>query len=154
MRKPAAAVPAAACLNFPYGESGELQMTLRIEPGFQGAHFTLSDHFDLPGLPRDGSFPFEVTAHGRVKIIGSGGTWLDTPGDLVPGRWHHVRLTWDCRKGQAALGLDGTEIAVIEQYVRTRGVCYLRIRSTAAATDAAGLYIREFRVSAEGALGH
>ena len=150
MLKPEAAIGAAACLNFPYGESGELQATLRIEPGFQGAHFTLSDHFDLPGLPRDASFPFEITPSGRVKIIGSGGTWLDTPGDLVPGRWHHVRLTWDCRTGQAVLKLDGAEIAVMEQYVRTRGVCYLRVRSTAGAPDPAGLYIRSVGVKVHG----
>ena len=79
-------------------------------------------------------------------IIGSRGTRLDTPGDLVPGRWHHVRLTWNCRTGQAVLKLDGTEIAVMEQYVRTRGVCYLRIRSTAPGADPAGLYIRSVGV--------
>jgi hypothetical protein len=148
MLKPDAGAPAAACLNFPYGESGQLVMTVRIEPGFQGAHFTLSDHFDLPGLPRDASFPFQVTPKGRVKIIGSGGTWLDTPGDFVPGKWHELRLAWNCRTGRATLKLDGTEIAVMEQYVRARGMCYLRVRSTAPSTDSAGLYIRSVEVRA------
>jgi len=148
MLKPDAAAPAAACLNFPYAETGRLTMTVRIEPGFEGAHFTLSDHFDLPGVRRDGSFPFQVTPKGRVKIIGSGGTWLDTPGDLVPGRWHELRLAWNCRTGQATMKLDGTEIAVMEQYVRARGMCYLRVRSTAPSTDSAGLYIRSVEVKA------
>ena len=146
--KPEATTPAAACLNFPYGERGEIALTLRIERGFQGAHFTLSDHFDLPGLPRDAGFPFQITAGGRVKIIGSGGSWLDTPGELAPSRWHALRLKWDCRIGRGALDLDGTEIAAIEQYVRTRGLCYLRLRSTAASTDTAGLYLKSVRVEA------
>jgi hypothetical protein len=144
--RPDAQVPAAACLNFPYGEKGELKMTVRIEPGFEGAHFTLSDHFDLPGLPRDASFPLRIMPNGRVKIIGSGGTWLDTPGDLVPGKWHVLHLAWDCRTGRAVLRLDGTEIAVMEQYVRTRGICYLRLRSTAPSTDSAGLYIKSVNI--------
>jgi len=146
MLKPDAQVPAAACLNFPYGEKGELKMTVRIEPGFEGAHFTLTDHFDLPGLPRDASFPLRIMPNGRVKIIGSGGIWLDTPGDLIPGKWHVLHLSWNCRTGQAILRLDGTEIAVMEQYVRTRGICYLRLRSTAPSTDPAGLYLRSVNV--------
>ena len=146
MLKPDAATPAAACLNFPYGEAGEIKIALRIEPGFQGAHVTISEHFDLPGLPRDASFPFQIMPSGRVKIIGSGGTWLDTPGDLVAGKWHDLRLAWNCRTGQATLRLDGTEIAVMEQYVRARGVCYLRLRSTAPSTDPAGLHIRSVAV--------
>jgi hypothetical protein len=147
MLKPQAATPAAACLNFPYGESGELRIALRIEPGFQGAHFTLSDHFDLPGLPRDASFPFQIMPHGRIRIIGSGGTWLDTPGDLLPAKWHDLHLAWNCSTGQAILKLDGTETAVMEQYVRARGLCYLRLRSTATGTDAAGLYIRSVNIT-------
>jgi len=148
MLKPDAGTPAAACLNFPYAETGELEMSLRIEPGFQGAHLTISDHFDLPGLARDGSFPLQIMPNGRVKIIGSGGTWLDTPGDLMAGKWHNARLAWNCRTGQAVLKLDGAEIAVIEQYVRARGCCYLRVRSTAVSTDSAGLYIRSVKAKA------
>ena len=146
MVKPEAGKPAAACLNFPYGEKGELVLALRLAPGCQGAHFTVSDHYDLPGLPREGSFPWRILPSGRIQIIGSGGTWLDTPGDLLAGRWHDLRLAWDCRRGQAALRLDGIPIAVIEQYVRTRGLCYLRLRSLAPDTDAAGLYLRSVGV--------
>ncbi|UCH33587.1 MAG: exo-alpha-sialidase [Armatimonadota bacterium] len=147
MLRPDAAAPAAACLNFPYGERGALNLMVRIEPGFRGAHLTLSDHYDLPGLPRDASFPLQITPEGRIRIIGSGGTWLDTPGDIAPGKWHHLDLVWDCTKGRAVLRLDGMEIAVMEQYVRARGVCYLRIRSTATDTDSAGFYIGSVRVN-------
>ena len=145
--KPEADKPAAACMNFPFGSSGELAMSVRIEPGFQGAHLTLSDHYDLPGLPRDGTFPFRMTAKGRVQIVGSGGTWLDTPGDLAPGKWHRLRVKWDCKRGRAKMWLDGTEIAVMEQFVRTLGLCYLRLRSLAESPDPGGLYLRSVEVS-------
>jgi hypothetical protein len=84
--------------------------------------------------------------------MADGGTWLDTPGDLTPGKWHELRLSWDCRRGRcgacgrATLTLDGAEIAVIEQFVRASGVCYLRIRSTAASTDWGGLFIRSINI--------
>lgn len=146
--QPDAGAPAAACMNFPYGVRGELTMQVRIEPGFQGAHFTLSDHYDLPRLYRDGSFPFRITPAGRVQIIGAGGTWLDTPGDLRPGKWHEVYLRWNCKQGCAVLKLDGTEIAQMKQYVRTPGVCYLRLRSTASGVDNAGMYIRQIKIKA------
>jgi hypothetical protein len=84
---------------------------------------------------------------GRIKIIGSGGTWLDTPGDLAPGKWHELRIAWNCQSGQATLRLDGTEIAVVEQYVHARGLCYLRLRSTAPSTDPAGLFIKSVTVN-------
>jgi hypothetical protein len=149
LRKPNAEVPAAACINFPFGAQGQLDLRVRIEPGFQGAQFALTDHYDLPGSPRDGSFPFRINAKGTVEIIGSGGTWLEAPGVLKAGQWHELVLVWDCAARRATLTLDGTEIARIEQFICADGLCYLRLRSTAATTDEAGLYVREVRVKAE-----
>ena len=149
LMKPKADVSAAACLNFPFARKGTIALQLRIERGFQGAHLTLSDHYDLPGLPRDGAFPIRITPKGRVELNGSGGSWLSTPGDLAPGRWHELRLAWDCEQHEALLELDGVEIGRVHQYVCTEGVCYLRIRSAAAATDEAGMHIRSVKVSAE-----
>jgi hypothetical protein len=146
MIKPKVDVPSAACLNFPFGRNGTITLALRIEPKFQGAHLTLSDHYDLPGLPRDGSFPVRITNKGRVELNGSGGSWLATPGDLIPGKWHQLTVAWDCTSNQALLELDGLEIGRLHQYVATDGVCYLRIRSTAATTDEAGMYIKSVKV--------
>jgi hypothetical protein len=82
-----------------------------------------------------------------VELNGSRGSWLPTPGDLVPGRWHTLVLTWDCHARRAFLSLDGVEIGVIEQLTCAPGLCYLRLRSTAEATDDAGLYVRSVKVS-------
>ena len=146
MLKPKTNVNSAACLNFPFGRKGTITMTLRIEPEFQGAHLTLSDHYDLPGLPRDGAFPIRVTPKGRIELNGSGGSWLATPGDLKPGKWHELKLTWDCTNHQALMELDGVEIGQLHQFITTDGVCYLRIRSTAAATDVGGFYVSSVKV--------
>jgi len=119
---------------------------LRIELKFQGAHLTLSDHYDLPGLPREGSFPVRITNKGRIELNGSGGSWLATPGDLIPGRWHELKLTWDCVSHEALMKLDGVEIGRLRQFISTDGVCYLRIRSTATVTDEAGMYLKSVKV--------
>lgn len=149
MIKPDSNVTSAACFNFPFGQKGEIGLVLRVEPGFQGTHLTLSDHYDLPGLPRDASFPMQINAKGRILLNGSGGTWLSTPGDLVPGKWHKLKLTWDCANHEALLELDGVEIGRLHQYVQADGVCYLRVRSTAATTDDAGMYIKSVKISTE-----
>ncbi|NUQ62384.1 MAG: exo-alpha-sialidase [Pirellulales bacterium] len=149
LRRPQADMPGAACLNFPFANSGRLSATVRLDAGFQGAQFALTDHYDLPGLARDGSFPFRITAKGAVEIIGSGGTWLETPGVLKAGQWHEMVLAWDCDARRAVLTLDGTEVARIEQFVCAKGLCYLRLRSIAPAADEAGLYLRGLEVSVQ-----
>ncbi len=146
MLKPKTNVTAAACLNFPFGRKGTITLQVRIEPKFQGAHLTLSDHYDLPGLARDGSFPIRITPKGRVELNGSGGSWLATPGDLLPGKWHELKVSWDCLNQEALLELDGAEIGRLHQFVSTDGVCYLRLRSTAVATDDAGMLIKSVKV--------
>lgn len=141
LTKPNPARSAAACLNFPFGVKGELSIAVRIEPGFQGAQIALTDFFALPAVPRDGCFPFRITSQGRIEISGSRGSWLATPGDLIPGRRHDLTLAWNCAEQRAFLALDGVEIAVIEQLTCAPGICYLRLRSTAEKTDPAGLCV-------------
>jgi hypothetical protein len=149
LTKPKTNVTAAACLNFPFGRKGTITLALRIEPQFQGAHLTLSDHYDLPGLPREGAFPIRITPKGRIELNGSGGSWLATPGDLLPGQWHELKLTWDCSNQAALMQLDGAEIGRLHQFVSTDGVCYLRIRSTLTSEDVGGMYIKSVKVSVQ-----
>ncbi len=151
--KPKADVSSAACLNFPFGRQGTIAIRLRIESGFQGAHLTLSDHYDLPGLPRDASFPIRITPKGRVELNGSGGSWLPTPGDLIAGTWHELKMSWNCADHEALLALDGAEIGRLHQYVCTDGVCYLRLRSTATATDPAGMCLKSVRAEVQSPAG-
>jgi hypothetical protein len=147
LRKPRASAAAGACLNFPFGARGELTAALRIERGFQGAQVSVEDCYSLPGIGREGCFPLRISAQGRIEIIGSRGSWRATPGELRPGKWHRLRLSWNCRQAQATLLLDDAEIAVIEQYVHAPGIAYLRLRSTAAAADPAGMYVRAVNVA-------
>ena len=101
----------------------------------------------MAGRPGRQSFPLQINAKDRVLVCGSGGSWLPSPGDLTPGNWHEVKLTWDCANHEALLELDGVEVGRLHQYVCTDGVCYLRIRSTAATTDEAGMYIKSVKVT-------
>ncbi len=146
MAKPDPSMPSGACLNFPFGGSGRVTASIRIEEGFQGAHFTLTDHYDLPGLPRDGSFPFRILASGRIEIIGSGSNWLATPGDLTHGRLHDLRLEWSCSSSEAVLFLDEAEVARLHQYICAEGMCYFRLRSLARDVDEKGVYLERLRV--------
>lgn len=74
---------------------------------------------------------------------------LPTPGDLVPGKWHELEMTWECENHEALVRLDGEEIARLHQFVSAPGACYLRLRSVASETDSAGLYVRRVDVAVE-----
>lgn len=145
--KPEDSIPAGACLNLPFGVRGEIALQVQVRPGFGGVHLTVTDHFDLPGLVRDGSFPLRILSSGRVEIVGSGGTWLATPGDLVLGSWHELRLAWDCSSHAGLVRLDGEEIARLEQYVWAPGICYLRIRLLSPCKDERGVLVRSVRAT-------
>ncbi len=147
--KPKSDVPAAACINFPYGEKGTITFDLSINKGFKGVHFTLTDHFDLPGLEREGSFPIKIDEKGRIFLNGSGGSRLPTPGDLEYGTTHKITINWDCNNHEALLLLDNVEIGRLHQYVCTEGVCYFRMRSLATETDTAGLLLKSLTVDIE-----
>lgn len=147
--KPKSDVPSGACINFPYGEKGSLAFEIMINEGFQGAHFTLSDHFDLPGLEREGSFPVVIDKKGRVHLNGSGGSLLPTPGDLTFNQWHTLSVRWDCREHEAELYLDDEEIGRLHQYVCTEGLCYFRTRLLSKDTDLSGFFIRSLTAETE-----
>jgi hypothetical protein len=84
LRKPQADVPAGVCLNFPFGVAGELAMEVRIEPGFQGASLALSDHYDMPGLPKDGAYALQITSPQRPSSRPEPGTNYGSPGTARP----------------------------------------------------------------------
>jgi hypothetical protein len=152
LRKPQADVPAGVCLNFPFGVAGELAMEVRIEPGFQGASLALSDHYDMPGLPKDGAYALQITSGGRVEVRQSDGSLAPTEAVLPAGTWHELRLTWDCAASSALLSLDGKQAATMPRLANQLGVCYLRLRSTAEKTDEAGLSVRRVEIQSQPAV--
>lgn len=147
--KPDLNVPSAACINFPYGEKGTLSFQLILQEGFQGVHFTLTDHYDLPGLVREGSFPITIDQKGRIHIIGSGGSLLPTPGDLEFGKRHTLTFQWNCTDHEALLLLDDLEIARLHQYVCTEGLCYFRARLLSPTVDTQGILLTSLDVDVE-----
>jgi hypothetical protein len=58
-------------------------------------------------------------------------------------RWHDLNFAWDCDKRQCRLTIDGGAPRVLPQQrtAQVQGICYLRLRSTALGTDAAGMLV-------------
>jgi hypothetical protein len=122
--------PAGAVWNFPAGQSGRLHIRLLLKNGFRGALLGLTDHFSVPWDAEDqffNIFNFE----------------LRTEGDLRPGRWHDLEFAWDCSRRECRVGIDGGAPQVVfqQRVPQSQGVCYLRLRSTAAETDPAGMLV-------------
>lgn len=135
LRKPQEDWPAGAVWNFPAGGKGSLSMRLLIQPGFRGASIGLTDHFSVPFDPQDGIynlFHFNIGPNGEL----ANGNRLD------PGRWHQLKFDWDTSRNQCRVVVEGRQIEVLPLTRMTRwGVSYLRLRSTAKSTDAAGLLV-------------
>ncbi|PYV09908.1 MAG: hypothetical protein DMG07_22185 [Acidobacteria bacterium] len=134
VRKPDADWPATAVWNFPLGARGRLRLRLKLEPGFAGALVGLTDHYSVPFDHEDQFFNLYNFA------IGPGGQ-LATDGRLELDRWFTLQFDWDTVKRNARVSVDGRPLTLLPLLRDAYGVCYLRLRSTAAPTDAAGLLV-------------
>jgi hypothetical protein len=164
LRKTNAEKAAAAVRNFPFGAQGRLDLSLRLEPGFQGARLCLTDFYSLPPTERKGRFGVRIRPDGVVQTTGGDGEDVHTDATVPVGKWFTLSLLWDCRKKQCTVLLDGARIAEAWQLLapdlaeyppnladgqrapEAHGVCYLRIWSTAAGADEAGMMIESLRV--------
>ena len=170
MRKPNAAVPAGASLNFPFGRRGEIELRVLLKPearwpNRQHCYFCLTDFFSLPRLPafvkghppggwgtfpEGGRFKFRIDPEGSLSVARRPGLFQDefreTGASLVPGQWHTLKLQWDCQKGRCALTLDDQPVARMGQLSRAVGLCYLRIWMSAIAPEFEGLLVESVRV--------
>ena len=72
--------------------------------------------------------------------IGPGGQ-LAGDGRLELDRWFTLQFDWDTVKRNARVSVDGRPVTLLPLLRDSYGVCYLRLRSTAAPTDAAGLLV-------------
>jgi hypothetical protein len=140
LRKPNRDWPAGAVWNFPSGMRGNLRIRLRVQPGFAGGSVGLTDHFSVP-------FDFEDEVYNLYTLrIGPDGR-LPGGSRLEPGRWHDLQLEWDSGKRECGVQLDGRPVTRLEQSRETLGACYLRLRSTADSTDAAGLVVEAVKAA-------
>src|SRR5581483_69501 len=134
IRKPEADWPAGAVWNFPAGVSGTLKLRLQLQPGFAGALIGLTDHFSAPFDDQDeiyNLFNLKIGSEGRIGQENA----------LKPGVWHDLELAWDTKAGQCRVTVDGRAVARLRQTRLGPYVNYLRLRSTAEATDSAGFLV-------------
>ena len=131
-----------AIWNFPVGSKGKLTLKVMLQEEFAGAHIALADRFFYPGdvkVLTQSLFLLPISADGS----------LPDRAKLQPGRWYTLDLQWDLGKSQCRILADGREACVLTQMNRditTPGVSYLRLRSTAEATDPAGLLVESVKV--------
>ena len=110
--------PSGAVWNFPMGKTGELQLRLRLNPGFGGTTLGLTDEFSPPFDDRDTLFNvFNVP-------IGSDGMLLSL--SLADGKWHDLILRWNTETRQCVITVDGRNAGTIHSQRISDGIDYLR----------------------------
>lgn len=108
-------------------------MRIKLNPEFAGARIGLTDHFSVAFDPEEQYFNlFNLT-------VGAEGTLPRR--EISPGTWHTLRFDWNCAKWECRVSIDGRHVETLPMQRRTAGVNYLRITSTADASDTAGMLI-------------
>ena len=142
LHKPEMDQPSGASLNFPFGVQGGLTMRLQLRPGsFHGARICLTDHFTWPSYVEDGRFGFTIGPDGEIGFDQGEDHPHAIGVKLESGKWHTMRLEWDCEAGICQLTLDGEHVAELPQLSLAVGICYLRLVCLAEDIDLAGLDI-------------
>jgi hypothetical protein len=134
VRRPAGKPGDGAVWNFPAGAKGTLALRVRLRPGFGGGSVALGDRFFNPtddAGEAKAAFRLAIPADGR----------LAEGVKLEPGRWHALELAWDAPAGRCAVKLDGRAAVALARQSPADAVSYLRLRSTAAGEDPAGLLV-------------
>jgi hypothetical protein len=133
LRKPKADWPSTAVWNFPNGLKGSLEIRLKSQPGFGGARIGLTDHFSVPFDP-------EEQYHNVFNLNwGPDGNFAESA--ISPGKWHKLRLEWDCAKRECRVLVDGRVADTLVMQRQTAGINYLRLTSLAVGVDSAGMLI-------------
>jgi lysophospholipase L1-like esterase len=136
--------PDAAVWNFPMGAGGTLRLRLALRQGFGGATLTLNDRFfdpnDPAGIER-AIFVVPIAADGTVTGRSDGAR-------LEPGKWHEVELTWN--RQSCGVQLDGVAVTTVDaRQPALHGISYVRITSTPAGPDPAGLLVESAKVTVQ-----
>ena len=117
--------------NFPAGNHGRLVVRLRVGKSFGGVQIGLTDRMFEPcddTAEKMTAFALAIDDNRRIA---------DGP-RLEPDKWHELELVWDER--QCRIVLDGRAAGTLAcRSPFGDGLSYLRLRSTATATDSEGL---------------
>jgi hypothetical protein len=134
--------PSGAVWNFPAGSQGQLKAAMFIRENCRGILLGLTDCFSVPWDLQDGFFNvFNLPIRAN----------RETANDIKfpTSRWFEMTLDWNTSDRICHVSVDGQRIGVIRETRASDGVNYLRIRSTATATDG-GVLIRSLNVSVDG----
>ena len=149
LSKPNPDMASGASLNFPFGAKGKINLTIRLQPGFQGARICLTDHFTWPSYAEDGRFGIQIWENGKVVEPLPAGESAATGTELSPDQWHTLQFSWDCAKNVCALAIDSKDVTELQQFSAAPGLCYLRLWSSAKTTDNMGLLVGSVEIVAE-----
>jgi hypothetical protein len=98
----------------------------------------------LTTLPRDDDLD-EFNNLFNLPIAGDGTTvGLNR---LPIGRWFELEFQWDGDQRQCIVAIDGRQSTTLRQNRESLGACYLRLLSTATATDNSGLMVERVEAS-------
>jgi len=129
--------PAGAVWNFPIGSKGQLQLKIRLRPGFGGANLGLTDHFSVPWDVEDQFFDvFNIALPASGQVLPNV--------KLEPGRWYELTFAWDTEARRCRISVDGKFAGLVQDDRWAEGINYLRLRSLSVKPDA-GLEIGSVR---------
>ncbi|MBM3804876.1 MAG: exo-alpha-sialidase [Acidimicrobiia bacterium] len=150
--------PSGVTWNFPLGKSGKLKIKFRVEAGFKGAYFDLSEYFLQPSDQQGGTFRWMIDADLKIKMKrgGHSGSISRTTRDpyaeetsdigkirttLEAGKAQELAIKWDCETNLAKLAIEGVYGSTLMGMEPARGIGYVRIGLIPNGTDSAGLWV-------------
>ncbi len=135
IRRPADKPGDGAVWSFPVASQGTVRLRVMLNKGSGGANIALCDRFYNPGDyngERFAIFGLPIDADG--KLLNHGPIGFEKPCLL--------ELRWDLAQRKCDVSVDGDNVVTLPMLnAANKGVSYLRIRSTAETTDAAGMLI-------------
>jgi hypothetical protein len=145
VRRPDDKVGDEAVWNFPAGRRGKVELSLRLQRGCQEAAVALADRYiqptDIAGRAKE-LFRLPITPDGQLP----GGARLEC------GQWYTLALNWDLDRQVCQVHLDGRQVGSltpVNEDADSLGASYLRLRSTAADQDTAGMLVEWVRAEVE-----